>query len=86
MNSPKSGLLIVGAIVALLGVLALAIPAFTTEQTKDVAKVGDLKLTANEQTTHVVPPFVGPAALGIGIVLMGAAFIRRRKPAARPAG
>lgn len=78
MASPKSGLMIVGAIVALLGVLAIAIPAFTTEQTKDVAKLGDLKLTANEQTTHVVPPFIGPAALGIGIVLMGAAFIGRR--------
>jgi hypothetical protein len=78
MGGPKSGLMITGAIVALLGVLAFAIPAFTTEQTKDVAKIGDLKVTAKEQTTHVVPPFVGPAALGIGVVLMGAAFVRRR--------
>lgn len=78
MGGPKSGLMITGAIVALLGVLAIAIPVFTTEQTKEVAKIGDLKLTANEQETHFVPPFVGPAALGIGIVLMGAAFVGRR--------
>jgi len=78
MGSPKSGLMIVGAIVTLLGVLAIAIPAFTTAQTKEVARLGDLKLTTNEQTTHVVPPFIGPAALGLGIILMGAAFVGRR--------
>jgi hypothetical protein len=70
--------MIVGAVVALLGVLAIAIPAFTTEQTKEVAKLGDLRLTANEQTTHIVPPLLGPAALGLGIILMGAAFVGRR--------
>ena len=42
-GAPKSGLMIAGALVALLGVLAIAIPAFTTEQTKEVAKIGDLK-------------------------------------------
>lgn len=80
MGGPKSGLMITGAIVALLGVLALAVPAFTTEHTKDVAKIGDLKLTANEQETHFVPPFVGPAALAIGVILMGAAFVGRPTP------
>jgi hypothetical protein len=70
--------MIAGAILAVLGVLAIAIPVFTTEQTKEVAKLGDLKLTAKEQTTHVVPPIVGPAVLGIGILLMGAAFLGRR--------
>jgi len=78
MGRPKSGIMIAGAIIAVLGVLAIAIPVFTTEQTKEVAKLGDLKLTAKEQTTHVVPPIVGPAVLGIGIVLMGAAFLSRR--------
>ena len=77
-GAPKSGLMIAGALVALLGVLAIAIPAFTTEQTKEVAKIGDLKLTTNEETRHVIPPLVGPAALVLGIGLMGAAFIGRR--------
>lgn len=75
---PKSGLMIVGAVVALIGVFAIAIPVFTTEQTKDVAKIGELKLTTNEETTHVIPPFVGPAVLVIGLGLMGAAFVGRR--------
>lgn len=78
MGRPKSGVMIAGAIIAVLGVLAIAIPVFTTERTKEVAKLGDLKITANEQTTHVVPPIVGPAVLGIGLVLMGAAFLGRR--------
>jgi hypothetical protein len=78
MGAPKSGLMIAGALVALLGVLAIAIPAFTTEQTKEVVKLGDLKLTTNQETRHVIPPLVGPAALVLGIGLMGAAFVGRR--------
>jgi hypothetical protein len=76
--TPKSGLMITGAAVAVIGVLAIAIPVFTTEQTKDVAKIGDLKLTTKEDTTHVIPPFIGPAVLVIGLGLVGAAFIGRR--------
>jgi len=37
-------LVIIGAVLAVLGVIGFAIPFITTEQTKDVAKVGDLKL------------------------------------------
>lgn len=75
---PKNWLVIAGAVVALLGALAIAVPVFTTEQTKDVAKIGDLKLTATEATSHVIPPFVGPAVLAIGVVLIGAGFVARR--------
>jgi len=71
-------LIIFGAVLILLGVLGLAIPVFNTEQTKDVAKVGDLKLQTHESTTHVVPTAVSAAALGLGIVVMGAGFYRRR--------
>lgn len=77
-GSFKSGLIIAGAIVALIGVAAIAVPAFTTEQTKDVAAIGDLKLTAKEQTSHTVPPFVGPTALALGLVLIGAGFVAKR--------
>jgi hypothetical protein len=74
----KSGLMITGAVVALIGILAIAVPVFTTEQTREVAKIGDLKLTAAEQTSHVIPRFVGPAVLGIGVVLIGAGLVARR--------
>jgi hypothetical protein len=72
------GLMSAGAIIAVLGVLALAIPVFTTTETKDVAKLGDLKVTKQEETRHVVPPFVGPAALIVGLGLIGAAMATRR--------
>lgn len=74
----KRGLAIAGTVVALLGLLALAVPAFTTQQTNDVAKIGDLRITAKEETSHTIPPFVGFAALALGIGLIGAAVAGRR--------
>ncbi len=78
----RNGLVIIGVIVALLGALVLAIPVFTTKHDKDVAKVGDLKLTAKEEDTHFIPPAVGDAALVIGVVLIGAGVVRTRRPTA----
>ena len=75
---PTSGVALTGVVVALLGVVTIAVPAFTTEQTKEVAKIGDLKLTAKEETSHVIPPFAGPAALVAGLVLVGATFMTGR--------
>jgi hypothetical protein len=69
---------IFGAALALLGLIGLAIPVFTTQQTKDVAKIGDLKIQATESTSHVVPPLVAGGALAIGVVLLGVGFYRRR--------
>jgi uncharacterized membrane protein HdeD (DUF308 family) len=77
-GSSRNWLVLVGALVVLLGVLAIAIPVFTTEQTHEVAKVGDLRLTNKEETTHVIPPFVGPVVLALGVVLIGAGFLARR--------
>jgi hypothetical protein len=70
------GLVLTGAVLALLGLLGLAIPVFSTTQTKDVAKIGDLKIQANEQTSHVVPPMLAGGALVVGLVLVGAGFMK----------
>jgi hypothetical protein len=67
-----------GAVLALLGVLGFAIPMFTTEQTKDVAKIGDLKLQTTESTSHIVPPMLAGGALIAGVVLIGAGVFQRR--------
>jgi hypothetical protein len=67
-----------GAALALFGLVALAIPVFTTQQTKDVAKVGDLKLQATESTSHIIPPIVSGGALFLGAVLIGAGFYQKR--------
>ncbi len=68
---------IFGAILAIVGLIGLAIPVFTTQQTKDVAKIGDLKIQATESTSHVVPPLVAGGVLAVGVVLLGAGFYRR---------
>jgi hypothetical protein len=78
MAAYKNMLVLVGAILAVVGVIALAVPAFTTQETKEVAKVGDVRVTATEEETHVIPPFVGPTALLIGVVLLGAGLFARR--------
>ena len=71
-------IVMIGAIVALLGLLALASPEFTTNQTKNVATLGDLKIQANEQTAHSIPPILGGAALIVGLVLVTGGFYQKR--------
>jgi hypothetical protein len=73
-----NGLMFGGAALALFGLVALAIPVFTTQQTKDVAKVGDLKLQATESTSHIIPPIVSGGALVLGAVLIGAGFYQKQ--------
>jgi hypothetical protein len=77
MQGTGKTLVIVGAIVAVIGLIALAIPVFTTEQTKDVAKIGDLKVQTTEEKTFVIPPLVAGSALAIGLVMVGAGYMRR---------
>ena len=67
-----------GAILALLGIVGLAIPVFTTSQTKDVAKLGDLKIQSTEQSTHVVPRPLSAGALVLGVILIGAGAYAKR--------
>jgi hypothetical protein len=70
------GIVLVGAVVALLGLLGLAIPVFSTSQTKDVAKIGDLKIQTNEETSHVIPPMLAGGALVIGVLLIGVGYLK----------
>ncbi len=73
MNALTGG----GAVLVILGGLGLAIPMFTTHQTTDVAKIGDLKLQATESHSYVVPPLLSGGALVLGAVLIGAGFYRK---------
>ena len=61
-----------GALLALVGILGLAIPVFTTSQTKDVVNLGDVKIQNTERTTHVVPEVLSAGALVLGLILIGA--------------
>ena len=78
VRSSISALMIAGAILALLGIVGLAIPEFTTEHTNQVAKVGPVQVNATEHESHFVPPAVAGGALVLGVLLIGAGFMRRR--------
>ena len=72
-------LVMAGVVLALLGMLGFAIPMFTTEQTKDVAKIGDLKIQTTESTSHIVPPMLAGGVLLVGVVLIGAGAFQGRQ-------
>jgi hypothetical protein len=67
----------IGAILMVLGVLGFAIPYFTTSDTKEVAKLGDLKLQTTESTTHSIPPAAAGAAILLGALMFGAGFFKK---------
>lgn len=70
--------LILGVILALVGLLGLAVPYFTASQTRDVAQVGDLKVQTIENRTYAVPPLLAGGAVALGVLLIGVASVRRR--------
>jgi hypothetical protein len=74
----RSLLMIGGAILVLIGLIGLAIPVFTTQQTTDVARIGDVKIQSTESTSHVIPPIVTGGALVLGVLLLGAGVLQKR--------
>jgi hypothetical protein len=76
-GSARTGLLLGGALFAVVGVVALAVPVFTTQHDSDVAKVGSLQVSVTKDTPHTIPPLAGPAALLVGVVLMGGALMSK---------
>jgi hypothetical protein len=77
MGRSTNSLVILGALLALLGIVGLAIPVFTTTQTNEVARLGDLKIQTQENTSHAIPPLVSGAALILGVILVGGGLLRR---------
>jgi len=78
VGSGINGLIIGGAVLVLLGLLGFAVPIFTTQHTRDVAKVGDLTLQSREDTSYVIPPILSGGALLVGAMLIGAAVYQKR--------
>jgi len=77
MGSSRSALLIVGALLALLGIAGLVIPTFSTENTKDVASIGDLKVQTQQKQFYDVPAPVAGGALALGVILIVGGLYRR---------
>jgi uncharacterized membrane protein len=69
----KRFVVILGVILFLLGVVGLAHPDFTYHQQEEVAKIGPVKATVDQEKTARVPTAVSIALLvaGAGLVLLG---------------
>jgi hypothetical protein len=69
----KRFVVILGVILVLLGVVGLAHPDFTYHQQEEVAKIGPVKATVDQEKTVRIPPAVSIVLLvaGIGLVLFG---------------
>lgn len=67
-----------GVFLVLLGGIGLAIPVVTLQQTTDVASIGDLKLQAQEETSHPIPLWASGGALFLGLLLIGGGLYRGR--------
>ena len=71
-------IILFGTVLALLGILGLAITVFTTSQTKEVVNLGDLKVQSTEHSTHVVPQALSAGALVLGVILIGVGAFSNR--------
>jgi hypothetical protein len=65
-----------GAILAMVGLILLAYPFFTTQQTKDVADLGPVHVQENEQQTHMIPPILSGGILAVGVVLLAGGLMK----------
>ena len=65
-----------GAVLAIVGLILLAYPFFTTQQTKDVANVGPVHVQENEQQTHMIPPILSGGVLAVGVVLLAGGLMK----------
>jgi hypothetical protein len=72
-------LVVLGAILVILGIVALAIPGFTYFTTERVADVGFFKIDVQKPHTIVFNPIVGVAALIAGLALV----VLSRRPSSR---
>ena len=65
--------IILGVILLVLGVIGLVHPSFNYHQQEEVAKIGPIKATVEEEKTAQIPPAVSITLLvaGIGLVLLG---------------
>jgi len=71
-------IVLIGGMLALVGLIAFAIPTFTTPETQDVVKLGDLKVQAKTEQPHTIPTTLSGGAVVLGILLIGAGLVMNR--------
>jgi hypothetical protein len=69
----KRFVIILGVVLLVLGVVGLVHPNFNYHQQEEVAKLGPIKATVDEEKTAQIPPAVSITLLvaGLGLVLLG---------------
>jgi preprotein translocase subunit SecG len=66
----KSTTALVGTLLIVIGIIALAYQGFTYTKHEKVAQIGDLQVTADTQKTVYFPPIFGGLFLVTGIILV----------------
>ena len=61
---------IVGALLVVFGIIALAYQGLTYTTRETVLEVGPLKATADRQRTVAIPPVLSGSAVAAGVVLL----------------
>jgi hypothetical protein len=72
------GLIFGGVALVILGLAGFAVPILWTQQTKEVANIGDLKLQTVESHSYVISPVLSGGVLALGVVLIGVGSYQRR--------
>jgi len=69
----KRFVIVLGVVLLVLGVVGLVHPNFNYHQQEEVAKLGPIKATVDEEKTAQIPPAVSITLLvaGLGLVLLG---------------
>jgi hypothetical protein len=69
----KRFVIVAGVILLVLGVVGLVHPSFNYHQQEEVAKLGSIRATVDEEKTAQIPPAVSVTLLvvGIGLVVLG---------------
>src|SRR5215831_7483549 len=66
----KSPVIVIGVVLIVLGVVALAYQGITYTTQEKILEVGPLKATAEKKHTVPLPPIVGGLALAAGVILV----------------
>lgn len=72
------GVVLIGAMLALVGLVAFAIPNFSTQQTQNVVKLGSIDVQAKTEEPHSIPPVLSGGVIVLGILLIGAGLVMNR--------
>ncbi len=69
----KRFVIVLGVVLLILGVVGLVHPNFNYHQQEEVAKLGPIKATVDEEKTAQIPAAVSISLLvvGIGLVVLG---------------